>query len=142
MRILTVDCNQLARRKVAGILPGEKQCEFCGEASNGGDAHQMSREMPPGLVLLDMNLPGASASDRARIPREEIQEIKTRIMSYHDPSQIQPQRKVPGVGVEPLARLQSCKLFITRSDKSDKSARNAEVRYTAGTRSYASGLRF
>jgi hypothetical protein len=35
------------------------------------------------------------------------------------------QLRVPGVGVEPLARLQSRKLFITRSDKSGKTDKNA-----------------
>jgi hypothetical protein len=46
-----------------------------------------------------------------------------------------PQNLVPGVGVEPLARLKERKLFIPRSGESDKTDRNAEVRYTAGTRS-------
>jgi hypothetical protein len=48
--------------------------------------------------------------------------------------QFQSEGKVPGVGVEPLTRLQSDKLFITRSDKSDKTYTNAEPGYTAGTR--------
>jgi hypothetical protein len=34
------------------------------------------------------------------------------------------------VGVEPLARLKERKLFIPHSGESDKTDRNAEVRYT------------
>jgi len=41
---------------------------------------------------------------------------------------------VPAGGVEPSEPLQTRKLFIPRPDKSDKTARNAEPRYTAGTR--------
>jgi hypothetical protein len=42
---------------------------------------------------------------------------------------------VPAGGIEPSRPLKAHKLFILRSDKTDKNGRNAEVRYTAGTRS-------
>ena len=41
---------------------------------------------------------------------------------------------VGAVGIEPSSPLQTRKLFILRSDKKYKNARNAEVRYTPGTR--------
>ncbi len=41
---------------------------------------------------------------------------------------------VPAVGLEPSVPLKTRKLFIPRSDKTEKNDRNAEVRYTAGTR--------
>ena len=47
---------------------------------------------------------------------------------------------VPGVGVEPSSPLQTRKLFIHRSGKSDKTDANAEVRYTAGTRPASRGV--
>jgi len=43
------------------------------------------------------------------------------------------------VGIEPTRPLQTRKLFIPRSDKNDENARNAEVRYTAGTRNSSRG---
>lgn len=42
---------------------------------------------------------------------------------------------MPGAGVELSALLKRRKLFIPSSDKTHKYARNAEVRYTTGTRS-------
>ena len=44
-------------------------------------------------------------------------------------------RMVGAVGIEPSAPLKTRKLFIPRSDKTEKNDRNAEARYTAGTRS-------
>jgi hypothetical protein len=38
------------------------------------------------------------------------------------------------VGIEPSSPVQRRKLFISRSDKSYKNYKNAEVRYTVGTR--------
>src|ERR1700687_3263434 len=37
--------------------------------------------------------------------------------------------------IEPSASFRPCRLLIPRSDKTDKNGRNAEVMYTAGTRS-------
>ena len=42
---------------------------------------------------------------------------------------------VGAVGIEPSSPVQTRKLFIPRSDKNYKNDRNAEVRYTADTRS-------
>jgi hypothetical protein len=44
---------------------------------------------------------------------------------------------VPARGIEPSSLLQTRKLFIPHPGKSDKTDRNAEVRYTAGTWSLA-----
>lgn len=44
---------------------------------------------------------------------------------------------MPGVGVEPSGALETRKLFITRSETTEKNGRNAEPRYMAGTRSLA-----
>ena len=41
---------------------------------------------------------------------------------------------VEAVGIEPSSPLQTRKLFILRFDKTNKNDKNAEVRYTAGTR--------
>jgi len=41
---------------------------------------------------------------------------------------------VPGVGVEPLGGIDSTKLLILRNSKMERNHKNAEVRYTAGTR--------
>jgi hypothetical protein len=40
---------------------------------------------------------------------------------------------VGALGVELLSPLQTRKLFIPRSDKTDKNGRNTQPRYTAGT---------
>ena len=41
---------------------------------------------------------------------------------------------VGAVGIEPSGPLQTRKLFIPRSHKSDKTDRNAETKYATGTR--------
>lgn len=90
MRILIADDNQLVRRCVAEILSRLADCDVCGEASDGLEAFEMSREMRPDLVLLDISMPGANGLETARLLRQEIPEIKILIMSHHDPIQLLP----------------------------------------------------
>jgi DNA-binding NarL/FixJ family response regulator len=90
MRILIADDNQLVRRGVAEILSSLADCDVCGEASNGLEAFQKSREMRPDLVLLDISMPGTNGLETARLLRQAIPEIKILIMSHHDPVQLLP----------------------------------------------------
>jgi hypothetical protein len=56
-------------------------------------------------------------------------------------SSVESEKKLVGaVGIELSRPLEQRKLFISRSDKERKNARNAEVGYTAGTRSSLSGV--
>jgi DNA-binding NarL/FixJ family response regulator len=90
MRILIADDNPLVRLGVAEILSSLVDCEVCGEASNGLEAFQKSREMRPDLVLLDIRMPGINGLETARLLRIEIPEIKILIMSHHNPAQLLP----------------------------------------------------
>jgi DNA-binding NarL/FixJ family response regulator len=90
MRILIADDNQLVRRGVAEILSSLKDCYVCGEASNGLEALEKSREMRPDLVILDISMPGTNGLETARLLRQEIPEIKILMMSHHDPVQLLP----------------------------------------------------
>ena len=90
MRILIADDNQFVRRGVAEILSSLAGCNVCGEASNGLEAFQMSQEMRPDLVLLDISMPGTNGLETARLLRKEIPGIKILIMSQHDPVQLLP----------------------------------------------------
>jgi DNA-binding NarL/FixJ family response regulator len=90
MRILIADDNQLVRRGVAEILSSLEDCDVCGEASNGLEAFEKSREMRPDLILLDISMPGTNGLETARLLRQEIPEIKILIMSQHDPVQLLP----------------------------------------------------
>jgi DNA-binding NarL/FixJ family response regulator len=90
MRILIADDNPLVRRGVAAILSRLADCDVCGEAANGLEAFQKSRELRPDLILLDISMPGSDGLETARRLRQEFPEINVVIMSHHDPVQILP----------------------------------------------------
>jgi len=58
LRVLIVDDEALARKRVRRLLQGEARVDVVGECANGPDAVAAIREQAPDLVLLDVQMPG------------------------------------------------------------------------------------
>ncbi len=65
MRVLVVDDEQPARARLKQLLDDEVGYEFAGEAANGSDALQLSSELQPDIVLLDIRMPGLDGIETA-----------------------------------------------------------------------------
>jgi DNA-binding NarL/FixJ family response regulator len=106
MRILIADDNESVRRGVANMLAKDARLEVCGEAANGEEALQKAQEFRPDLILLDINMPGLSGYETARLLREQLAEIKILVMSFDDAVQLLPSvRKAGADGCVDKARL-------------------------------------
>lgn len=57
-RVLVVDDHQPFRRAVRALLDRADGLRWVGEASTGEEAIELSRDLEPDLVLMDVNLPG------------------------------------------------------------------------------------
>ena len=57
IRVLVVDDEPLARKKIANILREDKRIQFIDEASNGLEAIQFILERNPDVVFLDIQMP-------------------------------------------------------------------------------------
>lgn len=74
-KILIVDDNVMIRRGLRKLLQTHAGWEVCGEASNGEDAIQKSRELVPDVIVLDFLMPGLNGIEAAT----EIAEISPKI---------------------------------------------------------------
>lgn len=63
LRILIVDDESLARRRLATMLREIVDVELVGEAVDGDTALELVRERAPDVVLLDVKMPGRSGFD-------------------------------------------------------------------------------
>jgi DNA-binding NarL/FixJ family response regulator len=57
-RVLLVDDHKIMRDGIRAILSRSTDFEIAGEADNGPDALQMAKRLRPGMVLMDIGLPG------------------------------------------------------------------------------------
>ncbi|MFH1865704.1 MAG: LytTR family DNA-binding domain-containing protein [Candidatus Eisenbacteria bacterium] len=58
MRVLVVDDEELARVRIKELLADIPDVEVAGEAENGLRAVEMTRELDPDVVILDIQMPG------------------------------------------------------------------------------------
>ena len=63
LRILLVDDQPLFRRALATLISGQFDMIVVGEAEDGRDALDKVRALQPDLVVMDVNMPGASGVD-------------------------------------------------------------------------------
>lgn len=65
MRVLLVDDEPLALRRLAALLAEIGGVEVVGEAGDGDEALQLARSLTPDLALLDIQMPGPSGLEVA-----------------------------------------------------------------------------
>ena len=58
MKVLIVDDEPLARRRLEILLREQPGIELCGAAADGGVAQRLIAELSPDVVLLDIKMPG------------------------------------------------------------------------------------
>src|ERR1700676_1627324 len=65
-RILVADHHPIFRFGLCSLLGAHESWEVCGEASDGRDAIEKSRQLKPDLVILDICMPKLNGVDAAR----------------------------------------------------------------------------
>lgn len=63
LRVLLVDDQPLFRRALASLIGNQLDMTVVGEGENGRDALDKVRALQPDLVVMDVNMPGASGVD-------------------------------------------------------------------------------
>ena len=66
VRVLIVDDQEPFRLAARMVVDATEGFEVVGEAETGEDSVEMSRELSPDLVLMDVNLPGINGLDATR----------------------------------------------------------------------------
>jgi DNA-binding NarL/FixJ family response regulator len=85
MRILVVDDNKMIRGAIRNLLSKESGWEICGEATDGPEAVEKTRELQPDLILLDISMPNGNGLETAQLIRQEGFRSNILVMSHHDP---------------------------------------------------------
>jgi DNA-binding NarL/FixJ family response regulator len=83
IKILIADDHHIFRKGLLSILAEDDSIKVIGEASNGDEAYDMSKKLQPDIALLDIDMPGLSGLDVARMLKDENSSVKAVILTMH-----------------------------------------------------------
>lgn len=83
MRILIVDDHALVRSALASLLTAN-DIEVVGEASDGLEAVEKTRQLRPDIVLMDVKMPGCNGLAATRLIKAEMPQTKIVMVTAFD----------------------------------------------------------
>jgi two-component system response regulator NreC len=90
IRVLIVDDHGVMRAGLRAMLEAEPSIEVLGEAANGNEALQMTGELNPDIVLLDIGLPDLDGIEITRRLHTTYPKVEVLILTiYEDQSLLQ-----------------------------------------------------
>jgi two-component system nitrate/nitrite response regulator NarL len=83
IKILVVDDHPVVRKGLQSCLARESRLKIVGEASDGDEAVQKTKELSPDIVLMDINMPRMDGLAVTELLRRETPKVKILVLSIH-----------------------------------------------------------
>jgi two-component system, NarL family, response regulator DegU len=84
INIVLADDHVLVRKGIKAMLESDTQIEVIGEASNGAEALETSRNLRPDILVLDIRMPEMNGLEAAAKLKDVAPDTKAVILSMHD----------------------------------------------------------
>jgi DNA-binding NarL/FixJ family response regulator len=88
LRILIADDHELVRRGVRRILDAQRGWRVVGEAVNGREAVEKTKELKPDIAILDISMPDLDGLQATGQIRETSPDTKVVILTMHESDQM------------------------------------------------------
>jgi len=87
-RILVADDHEVVRKGLVALLQQQSNWEVCGEAADGREAVEKTRELKPDVVILDIGMPSLNGLEATRQILKLDPQAKVLILTLHDSDQV------------------------------------------------------
>jgi DNA-binding NarL/FixJ family response regulator len=84
IKVLVVDDHPVVRKGLQTCLAKQERLKIVGEASDGDEALQKSRDLDPDVILLDISMPRMNGLAVTEQLRKETPNVKVLILSVHN----------------------------------------------------------
>src|SRR5205809_1779201 len=88
LRILVADDHEIVRRGLCAILESHTGWEVCGEAADGCEAVEKTRQLNPDVVILDIGMPSLNGLEATRQILKGNPQARVLILTLHDSDQV------------------------------------------------------
>lgn len=76
IRVLVADDHEIVREGMRTLLSEEPEIALVGEARDGAEAVELTRQLRPDVVLMDLLMPGMDGIEATRRIRQEVPETR------------------------------------------------------------------
>jgi DNA-binding NarL/FixJ family response regulator len=83
IRILIVDDQEIVRQGLSVILKGEPEIKVVGTAANGQQALELSEQLEPDVVLMDLQMPGMNGIQATRAIVEKAPQTRVVVLTTY-----------------------------------------------------------
>ena len=97
VRILIADDSEIFRRGLRTMIEGEPGWEVCGEAGDGVQAIQKTRQLTPDLIVMDFAMPGMSGIDATREILKELPQTPIVLLTLYLSQQLVAEARNAGI---------------------------------------------
>jgi len=84
IKVLVVDDHTLFRRGIAAVLASEESLEVVGEAADGLEAIEKAKEIVPGVILMDLNMPRCSGLEAIQALQAEMPQVNVLVLTVSE----------------------------------------------------------
>ena len=88
LRILIADDHEIVRQGIRALLKSHPGWEVCGEATNGREAVEMTTQLKPDIVILDIGMPNLNGLVATRQIVQTEPQVKVLILTMHESDQV------------------------------------------------------
>lgn len=88
IRILVADDHEVVRRGLRTLLEAQPDWEVAGEAATGREALEMTKQLKPEVVLLDITMPELNGLEATRQILKALPKTEVLILTMHESEQL------------------------------------------------------
>ncbi|MBI3537851.1 MAG: response regulator transcription factor [Chloroflexi bacterium] len=84
IRVVIADDHTIVRQGIRSLLQAEPDIKVIGEASDGREAVQLTRELKPDVVVMDLAMPEMDGLEATRVIKQESAQTQILALTMHE----------------------------------------------------------